>query len=191
MDAILQPPGLPYGDYHYEAFMDRFEQRIASTVPLEIARWPGDYSYNGTYYPADQLERIKSLFIEPRRVHLFITHNIDRFTGEANLDFCAGIPHTQTAGLVIDFGAIEVDPASGNQDQEYIELVNSNDEAVDISNWSLTGAVEQRFTPGTVIPAATPGPVASSPSAGAASYVCSSGCRCATSTAPSRSSGAT
>ena len=153
MDAILQPPGLPYGDYHYEAFMDSFEQRIASTVPLEIARWPGDYSYNGTYYPADQLERIKSLFLEPRRVHLFITHNIDRFTGEANLDFCAGIPHTQTAGLVIDFGAIEVDPASGNQDQEYIELVNSNDEAVDISNWSLTGAVEQRFTPGTVIPA--------------------------------------
>jgi hypothetical protein len=51
----------------------------------------------------------------------------------------------------IHFGAIEVSPASGNQDQEFIQLLNPNTIAVDISDWRLTGAVEHAFTPGTVI----------------------------------------
>ncbi len=51
----------------------------------------------------------------------------------------------------INFGAIEVSPASGNQDEEFIQLLNPNSIAVDISDWRLTGAVEHTFTPGTVL----------------------------------------
>ena len=53
---------------------------------------------------------------------------------------------------VIDFGAIEASPASGNQDAEFIQLLNHNPIAVDISDWRLTGGVEHTFTSGTVLP---------------------------------------
>lgn len=52
----------------------------------------------------------------------------------------------------IDFGAIEASPASGNQDEEFIELQNPHSIAVDISDWRLTGGIEHTFLGGTVIP---------------------------------------
>ena len=60
-----------------------------------------------------------------------------------------------TGGPVPDvaFGTIEGNPASGDQDEEYIELVNNESFAVDISEWQLTGGVEFTFQVGTVIPA--------------------------------------
>ncbi len=154
MGEILQPPGLPREQYQYEAFMDDFESRISSTLPLEESTWEADYTYGGaTYYPPMQLNNIEAQYLGPRRVHLFNTHNIANYTGEANLDNCAGIPDAQTAGLIIDFGVCDVSPLSGNQDEEYITLTNNNAEAVDISNWTLSSGVEHTFTPGTVIPA--------------------------------------
>ncbi|HUS35070.1 MAG TPA: CotH kinase family protein [Verrucomicrobiae bacterium] len=53
----------------------------------------------------------------------------------------------------INFGAYEVSPISGNQDQEYIELVNTNSIAIDMSDWHIIGGIEHDFVPGTVIPA--------------------------------------
>lgn len=53
---------------------------------------------------------------------------------------------------VISFGTIEFRPASGNQDQEYIELLNPNPMAVDISDWKVKGGIEHTFPGGTVIP---------------------------------------
>ena len=53
----------------------------------------------------------------------------------------------------ISFGAIEPNPASGNQDQEFVQLLNPNSMAVDISNWRITGGIEHTFVGGTVIPA--------------------------------------
>lgn len=53
----------------------------------------------------------------------------------------------------IAFGTLDVSPASGNQDEEYIQLLNTNDLAIDISGWQLTGGVEHLFPGGTVIPA--------------------------------------
>ena len=51
----------------------------------------------------------------------------------------------------INFGAIEANPASGNQDEEFIQLLNPNSIAVDISNWRLTGGIEHVFAAGTVL----------------------------------------
>ena len=64
----------------------------------------------------------------------------------------AGIPHAQVGNPAIQFGAIEVSPASRNQDEEYIQLTNPNDTAVDISGWKLTGGIMYTFPPGTIIP---------------------------------------
>lgn len=54
---------------------------------------------------------------------------------------------------VIEFGAIDFSPASGNQDGEFFELINNNDLAVDVSDWSISGGVDFKLAPGTVIPA--------------------------------------
>lgn len=52
----------------------------------------------------------------------------------------------------INFGNIDFSPASRNQDQEYVELLNPNTIAVDISDWRLTGGIQYQFAGGTVIP---------------------------------------
>ena len=54
---------------------------------------------------------------------------------------------------VIEFGTLEFAPPSGNQDEEYIELINPHGIAVDISDWKIEGGVEFTFQGGTVIPA--------------------------------------
>ncbi|MEX2188923.1 MAG: CotH kinase family protein [Pirellulales bacterium] len=63
-----------------------------------------------------------------------------------------GIPGGQAEFPPIQFGAIDYNPASGNQDEEYIQLVNPNPFAVDISGWKLSGGVDFTFAGGTVIP---------------------------------------
>ena len=64
-----------------------------------------------------------------------------------------GIPNAEPPNPTIDFGAVDFSPDSGNQDQEYIELVNNNDYAVDVSDWHLAGGVQYTIQPGTVLPA--------------------------------------
>ncbi len=53
---------------------------------------------------------------------------------------------------VLEFGTIEASPASGNQDEEYVQLKNPHQIAVDISDWRITGGIEHSFAPGTVLP---------------------------------------
>jgi len=63
------------------------------------------------------------------------------------------VPTTQTPGLVMQFGAIDFNPASTNQNQEFFELKNTNGEDLDISGWSISGGVTFTFAGGTVVPA--------------------------------------
>ncbi|HEY0552237.1 MAG TPA: lamin tail domain-containing protein, partial [Verrucomicrobiae bacterium] len=48
---------------------------------------------------------------------------------------------------------IEYSPASSNQAQEFVELRNTNSYAVDVSGWHISGAIDHRFAPGTVMAA--------------------------------------
>ena len=61
------------------------------------------------------------------------------------------IPIAQPADATVDFGMIEFNPASGNQQEEFIVLTNNGEQSVDVSGWSLDGDVEKTFDPGTVI----------------------------------------
>lgn len=58
-----------------------------------------------------------------------------------------------SAEPMIAFGAIEFAPASGNQDEEYVELMNTNAFAVDVSEWTVSDGIELTIPAGTVIPA--------------------------------------
>ncbi|MEM7315315.1 MAG: lamin tail domain-containing protein [Planctomycetota bacterium] len=53
----------------------------------------------------------------------------------------------------IRFGSFEFAPQSGNVAEQYIVISNSEDFAVDLSGWTLSGAAEHTMKPGTVIPA--------------------------------------
>ncbi|MEZ5324134.1 MAG: lamin tail domain-containing protein [Verrucomicrobiales bacterium] len=80
--------------------------------------------------------------LERRRQQLFE----DYATGPDRL-----IPDAQPQAVSLEFGRVDANPAGGNQDAEFIELINPNTFAVDISGWRLRGAVDFQLPPGTVI----------------------------------------
>ena len=132
---------------YFEDRIDALLLDLSPDVLLDQSTW-GDNAHFGTldYTLQAATDQIKTLYLAPRRDHLFVTHtNIG--TG------LAGIPEPQSGQPAIHFGTFEKDPTSGNQNEEYIELVNSNSVAVDISGWRIDGGVEMVFDPGTVIPA--------------------------------------
>ncbi len=81
-----------------------------------------------------------------RRTHLFTTYA----AGGPNPE----LPGPEPSSPAIAFGAIEYNPAGGDQDQEYIEIVNPESSAVDLSGWTVSGGVSHTLQPGTVVPSA-------------------------------------
>jgi hypothetical protein len=138
-------------------------------VALDYAIWANPWPWGGEGgYERDQslqyaIDVLKDDYLAVRRTHLFVTHNVDR-AGSYNIagSYSARIPNAQPADASVAFGDFEFNPVSGNQEEEYIELVNPNSYAVDISGWELRGGVEHTFLPGTVI------------AAGGSLYVCPS-----------------
>jgi len=158
MDEFLKPPGTPYAELFIENRIDELVAAMAPDVLLDYNKWANPWSWGGQGgYPRDQsfayaINVLKEDYLAVRRTHLFVTHNADR-VASYNIpgSYSAAIPNAQPADAVIQFGTYEYNPASGNQDEEYIELVNPNSYAVDISGWQLAGGVEHAFVPGTVI----------------------------------------
>jgi hypothetical protein len=134
MDELLQPPNTPLSQRKFEKRID--ELRAQLDIELGSSGW-----YNN-------LERIKNEYLTVRRRHLFENHSIHNPGYNQN----AGIPDAQPANVTVNFGSVDFNPVSGNQDEEYIELSNLNAFEVDISGWSLQGGVEHIFPAGTVIP---------------------------------------
>src|SRR5690606_24038723 len=88
--------------------------------------------------PAQAVARVQADFLARRKAHL---------------NGLASIPASQVATPQIAFGEIDHDPASGDERQQYIALINQGNSAVDISDWTVTGSVSHTFKGGTVIPA--------------------------------------
>lgn len=147
MDTILQPPETPPGADLLRARIAQLEAELQPDADLDYARWyPGAQWIPPVDPPrtlADESGRIKDLYLPGRRQFLFQERVA---AGE--------IPEAQPGSATLEFGVIEANPASGNQAEEFIEIVNPNDFAVDLTGWELRGAVRFRFRGGTVIPAA-------------------------------------
>ncbi|MGD8501891.1 MAG: lamin tail domain-containing protein, partial [Phycisphaerales bacterium] len=158
MDELLKAPGTPYSELFIENRINELVARMSPDVARDYAKWANPWSWGGQGgYPRDQsfqyaIDVIKYDYLAVRRTHLFVTHNVDR-VGNYNISgsYSAAIPNAQPPNPAINFGGFDYNPASGNQDEEYIQLINPNPYAVDISGWRLTGAVEHEFLPGTVI----------------------------------------
>jgi hypothetical protein len=158
MDEFLKPPSTPYNELFIENRIDELFAQMFSDVTLDYFKWANPWTWGGQGgYPADQspqyaIDVIKNDYLAVRRHHLFVTHNVDN-AQNYNIpgSYSALIPNAQPANAVINFGSIDYSPASGNQDEEYIQLLNPNSYAVDISGWKITGGIEHTFLPGTVI----------------------------------------
>ena len=145
MDTLLQPPGTPTNNDILRSWVNNYETLLGNDAALDLAKW-GSATWTPTNpVPARNLTnettRIRDIYLTGRRAYLFI----NQVTNTPLL------PFAQPDNVFISIGAVEYNPASGNQAQEYIELVNTNSIAVDISGWKLDGAVQFTFIPGTVI----------------------------------------
>ncbi|NLF40987.1 hypothetical protein GX586_16205, partial [bacterium] len=149
MDEILQPPDTPGGQLFFEGKINELYPLLKHYADTDRARWkwPSRFYWSGPVYLDEGIDQVTNLYLKSRRVHLFHTHSITN--GSV-------IPLEQPARPTLEFGALESAPASGNQDEEYIELRNPNAFAVDISGWRLSNAVSFVFAPGTVIPTGFP-----------------------------------
>ena len=153
LDEFLQPPGTPTEDLKFERRIDEMVEQLAPDAALDFEKWGSwktdpatDVTTFGTEnVPSwqEQVDILKNEYFPARRVFLYDS------LAEANGG--QGV-QAQTAAPALRLGQIEFNPASGNQDEEFIEVTNPLDVSVDVSGWQLTGDVQHTFHPGTVIP---------------------------------------
>ncbi len=154
MDELLKPPGTPVEDLYYEPRIDELATQIGPDADLDAAKWNSHAWGNGSTAPCcpqpllEAVAELKNFYLPERRRQLF--NGLAPGAGE--------IPGPQPPDTIIFFGAIEIDPPGGNRDAGYIQLLNPNSFAVDISGWTLStdpNVQAQVFTfrGGTVIPA--------------------------------------
>lgn len=133
MDEQLQPPSTPAGQRLFE---NRVAELLAPAQP-HLGSIDAAVSSLKAYFPT-------------RRTQLYVDHSVNNRTNPP-VGGNAGIPDAQPQNVTLTFGAYDDNPTSGNQDEEYIELVNPNSYAVDLSDWRLVGGVEHTLLPGTVL----------------------------------------
>ncbi|WP_169853001.1 lamin tail domain-containing protein [Anaerohalosphaera lusitana] len=160
MDEFLKAPGTQYSERPIENRIDEMYSQMGPELQLDYEKWADPWTWGGQEgYPKDQtpaqaVDILKNDYLDVRRTHLFVTHNVDNAAAYSIPNsFSAEIPNSQPADLAISFGSYDFNPASANQDEEYIQLINPNDFYADISGWKLTGGIEHTFRKGTVIPA--------------------------------------
>jgi len=158
MDDFLKAPGTHPESLFIENRIDELAVLMADDVARDYNKWANPWSwggqggYNRNQTFDDALTILKTDYLAVRRHHLFVTHLADNAANYAIPgSYSAMIPNEAPFDSVIEISQVESHPESGNQDEEYIELVNAQDYAVDLTGWQLTGAVSHEFLPGTVI----------------------------------------
>ena len=147
MDEILGAPGTPAQDLVLENRIAEIATQIGSDAVLDVNAW-GQYGQQQTLQEA--IDLIVDDYLAVRREHYFVNHSVNNPSFPDN----AGIPDAQIAAPQITIGTIEFAPLE-SQAREYIEIINANAFAVDISGWTVEGAITHTFKPGTVIAAGT------------------------------------
>ena len=148
MDQVLQPPVAATNSLRIEArireMLDLLDPPAFGTsdADRDFSAWP---KWGNQNQMRPEAQRIIDIHLPGRRAFLF-TNTAATLNGE-------GIPSAQPSNAAVNIGQIEFNPATGDQAQEYIQLLNTNGFAVDISGWKMGGGVSFTFRPGTVLPA--------------------------------------
>ncbi len=147
MDNVLQLPSTTSANGAIEtrirALMDAMDPPAVgvSDADMDYQNWA---KWGNNYDMRTEALRIITTHIPGRRVFLY--NQNPTINGEP-------IPSAQAAHPALSFSTFDSNPVSGNQDEEYVAIKNSNNFAVDISGWKLDGGVRFTFKPGTIIPA--------------------------------------
>ncbi|MFT6181053.1 MAG: hypothetical protein ACJAQT_003967 [Akkermansiaceae bacterium] len=131
--------------------IDLIEMALGNDAVFDRNKW-GQFGQSQSL--AQAIGVLENDYLVPRRMHLSVTHlasNAGSYPTPQTTS--ALLPGLQSASPAIEIGTVDANPSSGNQDEEFIEIKNSSDEAVDLSDWSLTGGVEFDLIPGTIIEA--------------------------------------
>jgi hypothetical protein len=151
---IAHAAGTPKENLHYEPRIDELAALIGPTRRSTTR--------NGT--------RMRGATDRPRRTSAAVPpsrRGTARFvpapSGEDNFfnrlaPGASEIPDAQPTVAAVQIAGADCNPASGNQDEEYVKLTNLNSFAVDVSGWTLAAGVNPAtplfiFRGGTVIPA--------------------------------------
>jgi hypothetical protein len=130
---------------YFQARIEQLFPLLDPDVQLDHAVWGANAHFPGQSYTLRQaLDRVKNEYLAPRAAFL---------TGTTIVGIGLEMPASQPTNTVISILGLDSNPASGNQDEEYVCLTNANPFGVDISGWTLTGGVRHTFEAGTVIPA--------------------------------------
>ena len=149
MDDLLQPTNTPPSDLKYERRINELASLLAPDAALDLAKWSTfgqgvEVSTCCVQTLPQAVAILTNQYLPARRRFLYNTQ-----TGSSG----ARIATAQPANAIINFGAIDFNPASGNQAEEFIEMINTNTYAVDISGWKLAGEVAFTCQAGVVVPA--------------------------------------
>jgi hypothetical protein len=122
---------------------------------------PGPYSLTyaaQTYPPFGAGATSIHPFLKGRRLKLYDILNTfsDRDNSTATTTDRDFIPEAQPTVPDITFDAVEFNPATLGQDTEYFILKNNGTTHIDVSLWTITGAINYTLPGGTVIPAPNP-----------------------------------
>jgi hypothetical protein len=142
MDEQLQPPGTPIDERVLEHRIDRLYRQMQADVALDAARWSIEWGAPQTFVQA--LDVLKTGYLATRRVYLYET------CGPRGKGL---IPSAQPATATVQIEDVGFVSPEEDPDGEYLTLVNRTPDAVDLSNWSLEGAVQYTFQPGVILPA--------------------------------------
>ncbi len=157
MDALMQPPGTTNGIFETQmrAIAASVDPDPANPSPwtdgdLDAARW-GFHTNFVPNRPREEVERVISDYVGPRRSYLFNTG--------AGRPTIRGTPLPNTPQVnypgMVTFDSLDFLPAGGTQAEEYVILRNMTTQAVDMSDWTVDGEVRHVFKGGTVIPPPT------------------------------------
>lgn len=130
---------------YFDKRIDQLVAQLDADVLLDKAKWKTQNHFPGKTYTLQQAtDRIKTEYLARRRVFLNNGGKVD-------------MPKSQPSNGKLVIEEVEFNPASGNQDEEYIRISNGSDVALDISGWRVSGGISHTFRPGTVIPAKSSG----------------------------------
>ncbi|MDA7865423.1 CotH kinase family protein [Akkermansiaceae bacterium] len=141
-----------------EYIPERTRAQLERLSPASI--FPGDafldFETWGTWYDADPVPKPWNISHPDAETMARATNRINlEWLPMRRIEIYRNTPDLPgpLASPTVKIGALDFDPISDNQDQEYIELINQSPTAIDVSDWRVDGAVRLTLPPGTVIPA--------------------------------------
>lgn len=114
---------------------------VRSDADLDYSRWG---SWGNGYQMRQSTRRLLTEWLTRRRDFIF---------SSARSQGGVRVPSTQRPiPRVTIESTMDVNPVTGNQNEEYFVIRNRDASSVDLSGWTVSGAVDFTFPPGTVIP---------------------------------------